>query len=385
MKQAGAALLGPSQYETTSELSSDAQKQGADVKPSTLDGPFYYTEGERQTASQQLNTDFQNKVLDQEGFIAKILTLGSTMIASNIADQILNEFASGNPNLYGSSAWESPGDANAVSPDNISWWNAPLFGYGEPVQYLQPHTEDYTTSKWTKYATSGTITGVVTLDGSSVNGALVKVYDGKSTVTGPNGQYTLTNVPVGSYALTASVYQEGGGEYNNDQNGGHGQPVQLTTAIPNVTANIALGLLPGQFRDVVVVCQVTSCDHGDDNAFNTHGVKSGPSSTYHILLGPGQLVSGCFCGYNYGDGGYFTVGYNVTGELADDLSVKITVVGTITDDGSHNVQNKVTFSFNVAKDGWYSGYCNGFEASGTGYHNGPANFTINVSNNRETS
>jgi hypothetical protein len=75
----------------------------------------------------------------------------------------------------------------------------------------------------------------------------------------------------------------------------------------------------------------------------------------------------------------------VTAERADDLSVKITVIGTITDDGSHNVQNTVTFSFNVAKDGWYSGYCNGFEATGTGYHNGPANFTINVNNNRETS
>jgi hypothetical protein len=61
------------------------------------------------------------------------------------------------------------------------------------------------------------------------------------------------------------------------------------------------------------------------------------------------------------------------------------VIGTITDDGSHNVQNTVTFSFNVPKDGWYSGYWNGFQAGGTGYHNGPVNFTINVSNNQETS
>jgi hypothetical protein len=350
------------------------------VEGTTLDGLFFYSQQEREQASQVLNTIFQNQVLDQEGFIADIPGVGST-IASNIADQILNEFASGNPNLYGSSAWQTPGDANAVSPDNISWWNPPLFGYAEPVQYLQPHTEQYTTSKWTTYATSGAITGVVTLDGSPVSGALVEVYDGKSAVTGSNGQYTLSNVPVGSYGLKASVVQ-GGIEY---QNGLTGQPVQLTTTKPNITANIALKTLIEVFRDVVVVCQVTSCDHGDDNPFNTHGVQSGPVGTHHIFLGPGQITGSTFCGFDYNGGGYFTAGYNVNAVLAEDLSVEITVVATITDDGSHNVQNTVTFSFNVPKDGWYSGYWNGFEAGGTGYHNGPVNFTINVSNKQETS
>ena len=380
MKEAGAQLLGSSQYETASELSKAALDAGAAVESTTLDGLFYYPQQEREQASQVLNTIFQNQVLDQEGFIADIPGVG-TAIASSIADQILNEFASGNPNLYGSSAWQTPGDANAVSPDNISWWNTPLFGYAEPVQYLQPHTEQYTNSKWTTYATSGAITGTVTLDGAPANGVGVGVYDGKSAMTGPNGQYTLSNVPVGSYTLTAKVVK-GGIEY---QNGLTGQPVQLTTAIPNVTANIALQTLPDPFRDVVVVCQITSCDHGDDNPFNTHGVQSGPLSTYHIALGPGQIASSCFCGFDYNGGGYFTAGYNVDAVLAEDLSVQITVIGTITDDGSHNVQNTVTFSFNVTKDGWYSGYWNGFQAGGTGYHNGPVNFTINVSNNKETS
>jgi hypothetical protein len=380
MKQAGAGLLGPGQFESDSELSPAAVKGGAVVEGTTLDGLFFYSQQEREQASQVLNTIFQNQVLDQEGFIADIPGVGST-IASNIADQILNEFASGNPNLYGSSAWQTPGDANAVSPDNISWWNPPLFGYAEPVQYLQPHTEQYTTSKWTTYATSGAITGVVTLDGSPVSGALVEVYDGKSAVTGSNGQYTLSNVPVGSYGLKASVVQ-GGIEY---QNGLTGQPVQLTTTKPNITANIALKTLIEVFRDVVVVCQVTSCDHGDDNPFNTHGVQSGPVGTHHIFLGPGQITGSTFCGFDYNGGGYFTAGYNVNAVLAEDLSVEITVVATITDDGSHNVQNTVTFSFNVPKDGWYSGYWNGFEAGGTGYHNGPVNFTINVSNKQETS
>ena len=380
MKASGAALMGTSQFESSSELSPAAVAGGAVVESTTPDGLFYYSQAERQAASTVLNSIFQNMILEKEGVFADIPFL-STDIASDIADQILNEFASGNPNLYGSSAWQTPGDANAVSPTNISWWNPPLFGYAEPVQYLQPHTEEYTTSKWTTYATSGTITGEVTLAGAPVNGAYVEVYDGNSAVTGSNGEYTLSNVPVGSYTLTASVVQ-GGIEY---QNGLTGQTVQLTSSAPNVTANIALQTLPEVFRDVVVVCQVTSCDHSDGNPFNTHGAQTGPNDTYNLYLGPGQITSSCTCSFDYNGGGYFTVAYQFNAVLAEDLSVQITVVGTITDDGSHNVQNTTTFSFNVAKDEWYSGSWNGFAAGGTGYTNGPVNFTFSVSNNQETS
>jgi hypothetical protein len=379
MKENGVALLGPGEFESASELSLNAVQAGAAVETTTLDGLFYYSQQDRAQAATVLNAIFQSQILEKEGVFQS--SFASTVIASSIADQIMNMFAFGNPNMYGSSAWQNPGDANAVSPDNISWWNPPLFGYAEPVQYLQPHTEQYTSSKWTPYATSGTVSGVVTLLGAPTANVNVQVYDGKSAVTGPNGQYTLTNVPVGSYSLAAS-FESGGSEYSN---GLDGQPVQLTSANPNVTANIALTLLPDNYRDLVVVCQVTSCNHSDGNPENPHGPQVGPINTYHVELGPGQPASGCWYGFDYNGGGYFTAGIAVNALLTLDLSVEVQVIATITDDGSGKVQNTYTNSFNVPQDCWGSLDVSSFEATGTGYTNGPVSFTITASNNQETS
>jgi uncharacterized surface anchored protein len=55
---------------------------------------------------------------------------------------------------------------------------------------------------------SGNLTGTVTSGGAGVSGATVKVYDindipVEHTNTGGNGQYTVANLPAGSYKVTA--------------------------------------------------------------------------------------------------------------------------------------------------------------------------------------
>jgi hypothetical protein len=55
---------------------------------------------------------------------------------------------------------------------------------------------------------SGNLTGTVTSDGVGVSGAVVKVYNISNvpvehTNTGGNGQYTIANLPAGSYKVTA--------------------------------------------------------------------------------------------------------------------------------------------------------------------------------------
>jgi len=57
-------------------------------------------------------------------------------------------------------------------------------------------------------STSGNLTGIVSSDGTGVSGATVKVYDVNDnpiehTNTGSDGQYTIANLPVGSYKVTA--------------------------------------------------------------------------------------------------------------------------------------------------------------------------------------
>lgn len=57
-------------------------------------------------------------------------------------------------------------------------------------------------------ATSGILSGTVTADGTGLSGATVKVYDindnpVEHTNTGGAGQFTISNLPVGSYKVTA--------------------------------------------------------------------------------------------------------------------------------------------------------------------------------------
>jgi hypothetical protein len=204
MKASDIPLEGPLAVVTPQELSAAAAAGGAEVGATTLDGLFYYSNDQRAKAGQVLNAIIVNQAQEHEGFAAYIPFLGADF-ADAIADQVLNMFAFGDPNKYGSSDWQNPGDANAVSPDNIRWWNPPYFGYAEPLQYLEPHTEQYTISRWKKVTVFGTVSGRVTRqdNGQPVAGAQVSLNDSLKTTSGGDGGYSIPNVPVGSYNLKA--------------------------------------------------------------------------------------------------------------------------------------------------------------------------------------
>lgn len=51
----------------------------------------------------------------------------------------------------------------------------------------------------------GTVTGVVTVDGSPRAGIVVSLSNGATTVTSNNGSYTFSNVPAGVYTVTISA------------------------------------------------------------------------------------------------------------------------------------------------------------------------------------
>ena len=372
LKENNLPLVTQKQYESPSDLSPAATSQGVRVGKGTLDGLFYYTNAERQQAAQVLNQIFENQVLQHEGFF-KYIPLVSTDIASNVSDQIMNMFVFNNPNMYGSSAWLAPGDANAVSPDNITCWNLPAFGYAEPLQYLQQHTEQYTASRWTKVTSQGAITGTVTCNGAPVNGANVYVYDGKTATCDANGKYTLGNVPAGCYTLKSQAL------VNGVQCCGT-QTINLSGA--SLTADLCLQALPVDYRRVDLLCQC-SCDHTDDNPFNTHGVQITGPDRLSIPLGPGQVTNGCTTTFDYNGGGYFRTQFQMNAVLAEDLSVQVTITGTMYDDSSNQVQGQRSISFNVPA-GAQCAFELDLECTGTGYRNGPCKFTGTAINNQET-
>ncbi|MFA9466104.1 MAG: collagen binding domain-containing protein [Velocimicrobium sp.] len=95
-------------------------------------------------------------------------------------------------------------------------------------------------------ATSGILSGTVTSGGIGLEGATVKVYDTNDnpiehTNTGGNGQFTIANLPVGSYKVTAIK---------------NGYLLPLTTPITiqqNKTTNVAIILISDPDMDFNLV------------------------------------------------------------------------------------------------------------------------------------
>jgi len=159
--------------------------------------------------------------------------------------------------------------------------------------------------------------------------------------------------------------------------------VTLTAAAPNLQKDIVLGAPPNNFRRLDVTMSV-SCDHGDANPFNTHGVENGGPFAHSAYVNPGRLQDNVGYTFDYHGGGYFHIDYSFVFGLKSDGSVTVKLTGTMKDDGSGSVQD--TYSpaqFTVARDGNYGGSIS-MEHDGGGYHNGPAKLTFHIANVQQT-
>jgi hypothetical protein len=238
-------------------------------------------------------------------------------------------------------------------------------------------------SRWKKVVTWGTIKGRVTADGAPVGNAHVWVYlPGGDAWTAADGTFTLAHVPIGTYALKAQgVVQDHGisAEYTN----GGGDSVTLTAANSNITHDIVLHGAPVNFRRMDATFSLT-CDHGDANPFNTHGVQSAGPYSRQVTVNPGQLTNAFTYTYDYNGGGYFHIDYQWSVALLADLSLEVTLTATMRDDGSGDFQTQYTVGpFNVPVGASWSGWIE-IEHSGFSYHNGPAHMTFTVTNNQQT-
>jgi hypothetical protein len=367
--------------EQLSDFSPLAVAGGARVGPATKDGLIYYPAEERLAAARALRDMLLEQALSKEDGLGTIPGVDDA-IAGPIADQLLNCFAFGNANMAGSSAWQNPGGGNAVSPDNIIWWNPPYYGYAEPLQYLPRHDEQYTVSRWKKVVTWGTVRGRVTANGSPVAHAHVWVYlPGGDTYTAADGTFTLNHVPIGTYALKAQAVVNDHG-INAEYTNGGGDQVTLTAAASNVTHDIVLHGLAINFRRMDVTFSLT-CDHGDNNPFNKHGVQSAGPYFRQLTVNPGQLTNGFTYTYDYNGGGYFHIDYVWSVSLLANLSLEVTLTATMRDDGSNGFQVQYTAGpFNVTMGGTWSGWIE--VEHHDGYHNGPAHMTFSVANSQQT-
>jgi hypothetical protein len=381
LKEHNIPLVTSNQFEKLSDFSaSDVASGAAQVGPATLDGLIFYPQVERLQAGQALRQMLMNQALDQEDGFGSLPGINET-IAGPIADQLLNMFASGNPNLVGSSAWRNPGDGNAVSPDNIRLWKEPHYGYAEPLQYLPRHTEQYTISRWTKVISWGAIKGTVRYDGAPVPNAHVWVYlPGGDAYTGADGTYTLNHIPIGTYKLKAQAVVMNG--VSAEHRNGSGQPITLTKDHSNIVQDIELQGNLQSFRRLDLSYSI-SCDHWDLNPFSTKGVQTAGPFSQSREVNPGLWTNSLTYRYDYNGGGYFHIDYTFTIALLGDFSIEVTLEGKMYNAGSDDMVDQYTVGpFNVPMGGTWSGWMK-MEHS-NGYRNGPANLTFSVTNNQQT-
>ena len=394
MKETGIPCVSNNPVEALSDFTSAALATGEpavspDPSNPTVDGLVYYSGQVRQAGANALYNLFMQQALSQEGGFGTLPGVNSA-VAGPIADQLLNCFAFGDPNMVGQSNWQNPGVGNAVSPDNVALWSPPYFGYAEPLQYLPSHLDQYTPSEWTKVVTPpGTISGKVTRNdtGAPVAGALVWAnlnIKGMYAYAGADGSYTLSTVPLGTYSLKASATLKVG---SIDEEFTNGQGVNYTLTSANNSHgewDLVISPPPTSYRQINVQYQM-SCDHGDANPWNTHGVQTAGPYSRSLYVNPGHQTDSFTYTYDYANGGYFHCSYTFTAALLDDgITVMMSVDGAMYDDGSGNEQTSESLAppaiINAGGSGsWYID----MEES-DGYHNGPANFTFKMENIQQT-
>jgi hypothetical protein len=390
LKEAGVPLVTKSEFEQLSDFSPSAIANGARVGSATLDGLIYYPQAERATAGQMLYQVLLEQALNAEGGFGTLFDGGvDQLIAGPIANQILNDFAFGNADLQ-TNAWQTPGDGNAVSPDNTRLWNPPYYGYSEPLQYLPAHPEKYTVSKWTKVISRGSIKGTVTNNGAVVANVYVSVSDapGYNTVTDAKGSYVLENIAIGKYALKASVVTTTDGITGERNNGNEGEAVTLTKEKPDVVKDIQLGGQLESFRRVQVVYAITG-DHADRNGGQTTGwLQQGPY-TNSVDVEPGKTSNTLKYTYDYNGGGYYNVAFTWVFSLLSNnaIQVELSVVMNSDNTGSDEVTGtpwSAVIEKGDSATASFTGLHYSYDGVFTAYENGPVNFNFTITNAQQT-
>jgi len=249
---------------------------GAGITPSTPDGLYLYQSDERIAAGEVLYSKIHEMVLESAGWFGNALTDA----ADDTANQMLNAFASDwcDTDAKDSDAWRQTGDANAVSPANLCFFDAPLYGYCEPLIYRPARWEEVTIYKWKKVAQTGTLHGVVHYEGKAAAGVSVQISQNQFTHTAADGSFTLTGVPVGSVLVTAEKQEL------------HGSA--SVTVAANQTANLTLDLQPPPhwFRRLTIDGWMATTDYEFAAAAYPHSVgdfyniaQLGPSSSTHAV------------------------------------------------------------------------------------------------------
>jgi hypothetical protein len=203
------------------------------IVPTTPDGLFFYREDERRSAAEflyrtvyntvdheavqgadQLGKDIANGIDGGAGkALGYVIGLGlgtvigwASDIRDDVANQMVNCFASDDcsEDAKDSDKWKSPGDGQAVSPDDLLSWD--LFDqHIEPLVYRTG--ENAAIYTWQPSTGTGTVCGRVLRDGNPVAGARVVNTDNPlPAISQADGSFRFVGTNAGTIDLTATLF-----------------------------------------------------------------------------------------------------------------------------------------------------------------------------------
>jgi hypothetical protein len=313
-KGRGATLETNQAFVFPADLEAPDLAAGAAVRPQTNDGLYKYSAQERLNAGNWLYNEICNQAYDEAGWFGTLLTDGP----DDVANQFLNAFENDDADGKDSEDWQQVEDADAVSPDDMLWWDGPerggLYGFAEPAKYIEPRNETYRVSRWKKVLNRGTVRGRVLHAGQPVAGALVQVYESKNDFSDAAGQYELRDVPLGPYTLTAQKVID---------NVLKTAALAIVVDAENETFDISLQDPPERFRRAQVMLDFWGRDDewGDDE-FTDPGAEY-----FEVALSPDQLTHTTSRTYRWG--GELRAEYRITFRLLVNNTIDVQIDGKL--------------------------------------------------------
>lgn len=340
-QRANIKLESPNQFTSAADLEPMDIAAGAAVAPdgSTLDGLYYYSAAERQAAGKWLYQTVYDIAHDSAGFFGTLFTDAP----DNVANQLCNTFASdwADNGSKDSDAWKSTGPANAVSPDNMMFWDSPstgnqgqfrsVYGHAEELFYLPGTYAQVPIYRWKLVPTKGTIKGTVVAN-ADVTGAVVSLLGSgqEDIAVQADGQFEFDNVPAGDYTITAFL-----------NIGGH--PYTANTSVhvdAGQTTNVTITLQPPPEIDRLVTISVDmETDWSSVWAHSPHafaGTKSVRVQPFH---------SHEHMDFGGGDTPHGQIGFDI--DLNADLSITVSWNAQEIDD---EVEGSIGGGTNVPRD-----------------------------------
>ncbi|KAF0191622.1 MAG: hypothetical protein FD165_1691 [Gammaproteobacteria bacterium] len=356
LKRQAVVLESPAATVPEADLEPLDRAAGAQVSVSTRDGVYLYTAAERRAAGAWLHSALEELVEGQlESKLGPLAGAADFFsdITDDVANQVVNTFASdwSDTAAKDSDAWKTTGEANAVSPDNILFWDSPLlqglYGYAAPLVYRDPRRETVTIWRWRRELLTGALTGRVFYRGTPVQGAYVQLYDGKTAITPPGGIYNLTEIPHGDYEVKAW----------KDNSDGSFQSATVPVTINSPSRVLDINLLgPSQdYRRVIIQGTMHTVD---DETFGSNEV--GDHSYYReVDVGPWHTHDETTIVHKVG--GEVRIELRFVVDLNMDRSVRIIVDGKLyegTSEDTGDLDGDYSFNFVVPMNMWQGGWIN---------------------------